>query len=132
MSCLTAQSYLCDSKGAQYYAKFRLNHVDLGRHVLRVGHRSLQEYCPLCVNTVPKPNSPFHIVMQCPSLNDIRKVTGISTFMNLSMLQGLSEEAAYERFLTSRDLQDKAVGRDVCVQRGNSLKSVTDIYLSLW
>lgn len=132
MSCLSAQPYLCESKGAQYYAKFRLNHVDLGKHVLRAGHRTLQEFCPLCVNTVPQPNSPFHIVMQCPSLKDIRKVTGISSFMNLSMLQGLSEVAAYERFLTARDLEDKAVGREVCVQRGNSLKSVTDIYLSMW
>ena len=70
--------------------------------------------------------------MRCPYLKDIRKVTGISTFMNLSLLQGLSEEAAYQRFLTARDLEDKAVGRDVCVQRGNSLKSVTDVYLSLW
>ena len=132
LSFLSAQPYLCESEGAQYYAKFRLNHVDLGRHVLRAGHRTLQEYCPLCVNTVPQPNSPFHIVMHCPKLKDIRKVTGISNFMNLSMLQGLSAEASYERFLTSRDLEDKAVGRDVCIQRGKSLKSVTDIYLSLW
>ena len=132
LSCLSTQPYLCESVGAQYYAKYRLNHVDLGRHVRREGHRTQQEHCPLCVNTVPQLNTPFHVVMQCPYLNMIRKVTGISTFMNLSMLQGLSPEAAYERFLTARDLEDKTVGRSVCVQRGFSLKSVTDIYLSLW
>ena len=132
LSGLSSQPYLCESVGAQYYAKYRLNHVDLGRHVRREGHRTQQEHCPLCINTVPQLNTPFHIVMQCPYLKDIRKVTGISTFMNLSLLQGLSPESAYNRFLTARDLENKTVGREVCVQRGNSLKAVTDIYLSLW
>ena len=132
LSCLTPQPYLCESVGAQFYAKFRLNQVDLGRHVVRVGHVTQQEQCPLCVNTVPQPNTPFHIVMQCPYLKEIRKVTGISMFMNMSMLQGLSAEAAYQRYLTARDLQGKTVGRAVCVERGWSLKYVTDKYLSLW
>ena len=132
LSHLAAQPYLCESLGAQYYAKFRLNQVDLGRYVVRPGHRYQQETCPLCTNTVPKVNSPFHIVMECPYLKDIRKVTGVTSFINMSCLQGSSPEEAYRDFLCARGLDGKLVGRAECVQRGESLKAITDIYLSMW
>ena len=84
LESLSPQSYLCESLGAQWYAKYRLNQVPLGRHYVREGHVNEQENCPLCVNTTPKPNNPFHIVMECPFLNDIRKVTGILSYINFN------------------------------------------------
>ena len=49
---LEPQPYLCESVGARYYAKFRMNQVDLGRYVVRDKHQYKQEFCPLCINTV--------------------------------------------------------------------------------
>ena len=59
----------------------------------------------LTVSLSPQLNPPSHIVLQCPYLKKIGKVSGISMFMNLSMLQALSAEAeaADERFLTVPD-----------------------------
>ena len=126
------QNYVCENKAAETIAKFRLNRVNLGRIVPRENHR-VQNKCPLCPPAIPMyQNTPYHIVMECNSLKEIKKVTGLNNYLNLSILNGVSPIETYRNYLDGVGLDGKEVTRKVILLRGETLQTVVDYYLSRW
>ena len=126
------QLYVCENKAAETIAKFRLNRVDLGKIVARENRR-VQTKCPLCPTAIPMyQNSPFHIVMECNSLKEIKKVTGLSIYVNLSMLKNVSPIDTYRNYLSGVGLNGEEISRKEILERGEVLKTVVEYYLSRW
>ena len=56
---------------------------------------------------------PSHIVMACPRLEEMRRLTGLSILLNSCRLQGLSELATFQHLLNGLDADGNPVGRAV-------------------
>ena len=85
--------------------------------------------CSLCPASVPV--SEVHL-LYCPYLADVQRSTGISTFVNLKILFGCSQEDAFSDYVNGYDIAGNEVTEDVMKRRGEALILLSSAFLNRW
>lgn len=79
-----------------------------------------------------KPNNEIHLLLHCPSVGAVKKQTGVSTFLNLCRLSGLSDSQSFTRYVNGLDTRGKPVSVYDYLSRGRALKDITEDFLKRW
>ena len=103
----------------------------MGNKYPRVGRQHTQRDCPLCPCSIS--NTVSHLAMFCTSVERVRKEqTSISSFRNLCLFKGFSEELTFDLFINGQDCNQKPVKADDYLERGNELGLLLDSWLAKW
>ena len=121
--------YVCEHKNASTLAKFKLGVADLGNREPRIGHQR-EIFCPVCPNQTP--NCELHLVCECPSVSAMRSETGITSFLNHCLLQGVSLQEAYSFFINGQNCYGVTIPSTAVLERGSSLLALRDCWLARW
>ena len=125
------QLYVKESPASTILAQFRYNVANLGNKYPRVGRQHTQRDCPLCPCSIS--NTVSHLAMFCTSVERVRKEqTSISSFRNLCLFKGFSEELTFDLFINGQDCNQKPVKADDYLERGNELGLLLDSWLAKW
>jgi hypothetical protein len=122
-------SYVCESQWSTVITEFKLDVAGLGDKQPRTGHVRMP-FCPICPVNVP--NTGLHLLFTCASLTHLRRETGISSFVNLSMLKGKTLEETYKLFVNGCDWNENSVSKSDYLERGKCMNDMRDMWLSLW
>jgi len=73
-----------------------------------------------------------HVFESCPAVEGVRKDLGITSFINSCLEAGRSRARAYKNFLLGLDGRNNKVEPKDYLERGASLKELTDAWLESW
>ena len=129
MKGLARLPYVCESKWSAIIAQFRLGCEGLGAKQPLRGHRR-RPFCPLCPDQ--HENTGTHLLFDCSSLAALRAKTGISSFRNSCIMQGLTMEETYSLFINGLDLSLKKISIKDHHERGKCIDRMRSLWLSKW
>ena len=121
---------MCEAEEATTIAKVKMACAGLGNKAPRTG-RVRQRHCPLCMPQRQE-ISEQHVLTTCPSVEQVRRVTGVSGLINSFRLVGQEEDEAYFSFINGLDTKGKGVSREYFLLRGKAMQEVVDAWLSRW
>ena len=129
MTSLSRASHVCENKFSVAISEFKLSNAGLGNRQPRVGYLRVV-ICPLC--PVPYPNTEFHLVMQCGSLDRLRASLNIQSFINACRLKNIPLSVTFSLFLLGRDENGKRISSDSFLERGKCLIDMRQQWLGKW
>jgi len=90
-------------------------------------------WCPSCLNLGSRVHlTSRHVFESCPAVEGVRKDLGITSFINSCLEAGRSRARAYKNFLLGLDGRNNKVEPKDYLERGASLKELTDAWLESW
>ena len=122
--------YVCESAASSTISKVKAACAGLGNKAPRPG-RMRQRHCPLCL-PVQTEISEKHVLTSCPSMEQIRRETGVTAVINSLRFVGHEEEEAFYYYVNGMDGAGKKVDKSTYLQRGEAMREVLDGWLSLW
>ena len=128
MSSFTPRPFIMESQESLEISRYRYFSASLGNRAPRPGFPQ-RKFCVLCPG--PTPASEMHI-MRCPYLMDVQSSTGISSFINHCLFNGLEYEESFTFYVNGLDISGRYIGHVDYSARGRALILLTEAYLSRW
>ena len=126
---LTRQNYVCENEFSSVITQFKLDCAGLGDKKPRTGH-SRKQFCPVC--PVICPNTGPHLLLECGSLAYLRRITGISSFLEQCTMKNLSQSQCYSYFVGGLTSDGHQLSRREYLARGKAMRDMRDLWLSNW
>ena len=96
-----------------------------------IGRVGVHKHCPLCPHNVK--NSGAHMALFCPSIEKVRaEHTTVSSFRNICLAKGFSEELTFELFINGLDWNKNPVEKVEYLERGKELALLLDAWVAKW
>ena len=125
------QEYVREAAASTTISEFRYNVANMGHRYPRIGQVGVHQYCPLCPGNVK--NSGDHLAMFCPAIEYIRaNHTSVSSFRNICLSKGFSDDFTYELFVNGLDWNKNPVEKAEYLERGEHLAILLNAWLSKW
>ena len=121
--------YVSESEFSPTITEFKLDCAGLGDKQPRLGYNR-QPYCPACPHRVP--NTGIHLLFSCDSISTFRLISGIQSYIEQSLHNGLTLTACYRNFVNGLDINNKPISKHDYLIRGKYMKIMRDIWLSKW
>ena len=77
-------------------------------------------------------NNEAHLLVECPSVETVHHGSGLSTFLNLCKLKGMSDHQAFSSYVNGFDVDGNHVARYDYLVRGKVLRDITELFLNCW
>ena len=123
--------YVQEGVASTTLTQFRYNVAPIGNKYPRGGKVSTQHNCPLCLS--PKQNTVAHLALFCPSIEIVRREqTSLSSFRNICIFKGFSEEHTFELLINGLDWNENPVVPEDFLRTGQELKNLMDCWLAKW
>ena len=126
---LTRQNYVCENEFSSVISQFKLDCAGLGDKKPRTGH-CRKQFCPVC--PINHPNTGLHLLLECGSLSDLRRKTGLSSFLEQCLMKNLSPSQCYSYFVGGMTSDGHQLSRLNYLQRGKAMRDMRDLWLSKW
>ena len=123
------QPYVCESEWSTVISEFKLENEGLGNKQPRNG-RPRKPYCPVC--PMKFENSGFHLLFCCSSLAKLRAESGISTFIMICAMKGVSLYETFVLYINGLSSEKKSIGKSAHLERGKAMFDMRKKWHSLW
>ena len=125
------QEYVREASASTTISEFRYNMANIGHKYPRIGRVGVHKHCPLCPHNVK--NSGAHMALFCPSIEKVRaEHTSVSSFRNICLAKGFSEELTFELFINGLDWNKNPVEKVEYLERGKELALLLDAWVAKW
>lgn len=123
--------YAREGANSEAISAFRYDSADIGNKYPRLGRVEVQRYCPLC--PVATRNTVMHLTFFCHSMELFRRQeTTMSSFRNMCVAKGFSEDYVFELFVNGYDWNENPVPIQDFLARGFDLRRLRESFLSRW
>lgn len=89
--------------------------------------------CPVCppvTGPLPPKSSEYHVTWVCPAVSGVRLIVGITSFKNLCLMQGLTEEESFYLYINGFDMKENKISLGEMLDRGKCVKSIREAWLT--
>ena len=121
--------YVSECEWSAVITEFKFENEGLGNKQPRQG-KPRKPFCPVC--PVKVANCGFHLLFCCSSLSKLRAETGITSFMTMCTLKGLTMLEAYSMFVNGEDSDKSQVSVSNYLERGRCMHDMRKLWFSKW
>ena len=125
---LSRPTYVCEDPIVSIFAGVKFNYCPQ----FQCQGIDRKRRCLFCTgDQMPPLSSEFHVVWVCTKVNKIRSLVGISHFINICTLHGISLEDSFYLYMKGIDIDGNNIPVQKCLERAYNLKCIRDAWISL-